>query len=607
LTDSPTNAPGAPLGDERDQPSDDEPTHASVAGLSRFLAMAVRQVRPYWKEMTVVVLASVPQVALETVQPILLMVLINAIVAQNTPRAWTTVLGLVGLIPIYITGNFLFEHMASRVGASVSNDMRMAAFWRLQALSVAYHRGRSRGDLLSRFSSDLDAVERSVVTELPFALSCLLSITVGVALMLFVEWRLGLALCAMLPLVVVGPRWLGKRASQASYVRQRDAAVVMGALEESIAAHAVIKTFDLQGILIAGFGRKLATLYRSTVRASLLSGLQGTSISGSGSIVLILAIAGGTALAVRGNLSVGGLVAVFDLLWYIVANLHALSKVLPPMQRASGGMTRIQEVLDAREGVVDRSGARPLPPFSDSIRFDNVSYGYGAASALAGVSLTIRRGESVVIVGPSGSGKSTFVALLLRLDDPTGGAVTMDGHDLRDVTQVSLRRQMGVVFQDSFLFDATVRENIRFGNPDATDAEIEAAARDAGIHEVVTALPDGYDTPIGRGGASLSGGERQRVAIARALVRDPAILVLDEPASSLDAQTEAAINRTLQHLAKGRTVVAVTHRLTASVTDRILVLSSGRLAEEGIHHDLLARGSIYAELWRAQNQSASAR
>lgn len=599
-------APGAPLDDERAAPADDEPAHASLAGLSRFLEIAVRQVRPYWKEMTVVVLASIPQVALETVQPMLLMVLINAIVARDTARVWATVLGLVALIPIYITGNFLFEYMASRVGASVSNDLRMAAFWRLQALSVAYHRGRSRGDLLSRFSSDLDAVERSVVTELPFALSCLLSISVGVALMLSVEWRLGLALCALLPLVVVGPRWLGARASRASYVRQRDAAVVMGALEESIAAHAVIKTFDLQGILIAGFGRKLSTLHRSTVRASFLSGLQGTSISGSGSIVLILAIAGGTALAVRGSLSVGGLVAVFDLLWYIVANLHALSKVLPPMQRASGGMARIQEVLEAREGVVDAAGAQPLPPFADAIRFEHVSYAYGAAPALEDVSLTICRGESVVIVGPSGSGKSTLVALLLRLYDPTAGAVTMDGRDLRHVTQASLRRQMGVVFQDSFLFDTTVRENIRFGNPEATDAQIEAAARDAGIHDVVAALPDGYDTAIGRGGASLSGGERQRVAIARALVRDPAILVLDEPASALDAQTEAAINRTLQQLATGRTVIAVTHRLAPSMTDRIVVVSAGRIAEEGRHLDLLARGGIYAELWRAQSQSAGA-
>jgi ATP-binding cassette, subfamily B, bacterial len=583
----------------------DAPSHASLGGLSRFIVLAARQVRPYWRGMLFVVAASIPQVALETAQPMLLMVLINAIVAHDTRQVWMAVLGLIALIPIYLAGNFTFEYMAARVGANVSNDLRIAAFWRLQALSVSYHRRRSRGDLLSRFSSDLDAVERTVVTEFPYALSCLLSITVGVILLLIVEWRLGLALSALLPLVVIGPRWLGARASRASYERQQDAAAVMSTLEESIAAHSVIKAFDLQGIMLAGFGRRLATLYRSTVRASFLSGLQGTSISGSGSILLVLAITGGATLAVRGELSVGGLVAVIDLLWFIVANLNALSKVLPPMQRASGGMIRIQEVLDTQEQVVDRPHARPLPPFTEAIRFQNVSFGHDDGTpTLTGVTVTIRAGESVVIVGPSGSGKTTLLGLLLRLADPTSGSVTIDGHDLRDITQVSLRTQIGVVFQDSFLFDTTLRENIRLGKPEATDDEIEAAARDAGIHDFIASLPDGYDTRAGEGGAGLSGGERQRVAIARALVREPAILILDEPASALDAQTEAAINRTLQQLGRGRTVIAVTHRLTPSSTDRILVFNGGRLVEEGAHQDLLARGGVYAELWRAQSQSA---
>lgn len=583
----------------------DDPTHASLSGLWHFLTVAVRQVRPYWKEMLVVVLASIPQVALETAQPMLLMVLINAIVAHDNARVWMAVSGLVALVPIYITGNFLFEYMASRVGAAVSNDLRMAAFWRLQALSVAYHRGRSRGDLLSRFSSDLDAVERSIVTDIPFALSCLLSISVGVVLMLSVEWRLGLTLCALLPLVIIGPRWLGARASQASYVRQRDAAVVMGALEESIAAHAVIKTFDLQGILLAGFGKKLSTLYRSTVRASLLSGLQGSSISGSGSILLVLSICLGAVFAVRGSLSVGGLVATFDLLWFVVANLNALSKVVPPMQRASGGMTRIQEVLSARESVADRAGAHALPPFSDAIQFDNVHYDYAGVRVLTGIRLTIRRGESILIVGPSGSGKSTLLSLILRMDDPVIGTVSIDGHDLREVTQVSLRMRMGVVFQESVLLDTTVRENIRLGNPEASDAAIESAARDAGIHDVIAALPNGYDTRLGGGAANLSGGERQRVAIARALVREPTILILDEPASALDAQAEAAINRTLRQVAKGRTLIAVTHRLAPAATDRILVLSGGQLVEDGTHAELIALGGVYAELWRVQHQSAT--
>jgi ATP-binding cassette subfamily B protein len=299
---------------------------------------------------------------------------------------------------------------------------------------------------------------------------------------------------------------------------------------------------------------------------------------------------------------------VIDLLWFIVANLHALSKVVPPMQRAAGGMLRIQEVLGAQEQVVDMAGARPLPPFSHAIQLHNVSFGYGDASpALAEVTATILAGESVAIVGSSGSGKSTLLGLLLRLHDPTGGSITVDGHDVRHVTQLSLRTQIGVVFQDSFLFDTTLRENIRLGKPDATDEEIEVAARDAGIHDFISSLPDGYDTPAGGGGGTLSGGERQRVALARALVRQPAILILDEPASALDAQSEASFHRTLQRLAKGRTVISVTHRLTSSVSDRILVINAGRLVEEGSHCDLVALGGVYAELWRAHNQSASLR
>lgn len=557
--------------------------------------------------MTLVILSSVPQVALETVQPMLLMVLIDAIVGKNSHRVLLATLGLIGLIPVYVAGNFLGGYMAARVGASVSNDLRIAAFWRLQALSISYHRDRPRGDLLSRFSSDLDAVELAVATEFPFAFSCILALATGVALLIVVEWRLALVLCALLPIVIAGPRWLGARASQASYQRQRDAAAVMRAMDESIAAHSVIKAFDLQGTMLANYGRRLATLFRSTVRASLLSGLQGTSISGIGSILLIVAIAGGAALAVRGELSVGGLVAVIDLLWFIDANLQAVSNVVPPMQRAAGGMVRIQEVLNAPEQVVDSAGARPLPPFSQAIQFHDVSFGYGdAPPALAHVTTTIRAGESVAIVGRSGSGKSTLLGLLLRLHDPTGGFIAVDGHDLRQATQLSLRTQIGVVFQQSFLFDTTLRENIRFGKPDASNDEIEAAARAAEIHDFITSLPDGYETRAGEGGGTLSGGQRQRVALARALVRRPAILVLDEPASALDAQTEASIHRTLQELAKGRTVISVTHRLTPSTSDRILVLSAGRLVEEGTHADLVARGGVYAELWRAQSQAGVA-
>jgi ATP-binding cassette subfamily B protein len=287
----------------------------------------------------------------------------------------------------------------------------------------------------------------------------------------------------------------------------------------------------------------------------------------------------------------------------MVASLQALAGVVPPLQRAAGGMARIQEVLDVPEEVPERPGARPLPRFASAIELRDVSFAYGAsAPALSHVSVTIRAGESIAIVGPSGSGKSTMLGLLLRLHDPSGGAIAIDGHDLRTVTQTSLRTQIGVVFQESYLFDMTIRENIRLGNPKASDGEIEAAARDAGIHEFIASLPRGYDTRVGEGGGGLSGGERQRVALARALVRRPAILILDEPTSALDAQGEAAFHRTLQKLSKGRTVISVTHRLAMSMAGRILVLSGGRLVEDGSHDELIERLGVYSELWKARDQ-----
>jgi len=579
----------------------EEPVDASRLGLSRFFAAAARHVRPYWTGTAVVALAGVPQVALETAQPMLLMVLIDGIVGRDMALVWGASLGLVGLIPIYVAGNFVGEYMAARVAASVSNDIRIAGFWRLQALSVGYHRGRTRGDLLSRFSSDLDGVERAMATDFPFAWACLLAILIGVGLLLVVEWRLAIVLCALMPMVIIGPRWIATRASRASYERQRDAAAVMTATEESLAAHSVIKAFDLQGTMLAGYGRRLAKLYRSTVHANWLSGLQAASISGSGSILLIFAITSGAWLAVRGELSVGGLVGVIDLLWFMIGNLQALAGVVPPLQRAASGMARIQEVLDAPEEVAEKPGARPLPRFGGAIELRDVSFAYGAsAPALSHVSVTIRAGESIAIVGPSGSGKSTILSLLLRLHDPSGGAIAIDGHDLRTVTQTSLRTQIGVVFQESYLFDMTLRENIRLGYPEASDADIEAAARDAGIHEFIASLPRGYDTRIGERGGGLSGGERQRVALARALVRRPAILILDEPTSALDAQAEAAFLRTLQKLSEGRTVIAVTHRLARSMASRILVLSGGRLVEDGSHDELIERSGLYSELWQAR-------
>jgi ATP-binding cassette subfamily B protein len=307
-------------------------------------------------------------------------------------------------------------------------------------------------------------------------------------------------------------------------------------------------------------------------------------------------------LVFRHALSVGSLVGYIGVLNLLGQACFRLMEALPEWLAVASGIMRVEEVLDERPHIVDSPGAVVLPGLSREIRFSRVSFGYGRdGRVLRDASAVIRAGQSVALVGRSGSGKSSVLSLLMRLYDPSGGTITIDGHDLRSVTQESLRAQFGVVFQDSFLFNRSVRENIRLGRPSATDAEVEDAARAAQVHEVILGLPRGYDTEVGERGGHLSGGQRQRIALARALVRDPAILVLDEATSALDPATEAAFVDTLRHLSRDRTVISVTHRLSSATdADSIIVLEGGRVCEQGTHEDLLRRAGVYHHLWDQQ-------
>jgi ATP-binding cassette subfamily B protein len=316
----------------------------------------------------------------------------------------------------------------------------------------------------------------------------------------------------------------------------------------------------------------------------------------------VLLISGGSYLAYAGSLSVGSLVSFNALFIMVSTAVMGLTAVTPTLLQATGGMQRVRELLDERPSVVERPDARPLPKLASGIRFENVSFGYTPEqTSLSDVSMELPAGARVAFVGHSGCGKSTNLNLIMRFYDPQAGRVTFDGIDLREALLDSLYDQVGIVFQESFLFNLSVRENIRLGKMGATDAEVEAAARAAELHDIILRMREGYETVVGERGALLSGGQRQRVAIARALIRDPSLIILDEATSALDPATEAAINDTLERVSAGRTVVSVTHRLKSVVGfDRVFVFKEGRLIEQGSHESLLRAGGSYAGMWRRQ-------
>jgi ATP-binding cassette subfamily B protein len=545
-----------------------------------------------------------PAVAFVTVQPLLLRALIDDAIASRDGRlAAVLIAGMVGLLAANALGDLANRYVVARAGARVMNDLRLRLFEHLQRLSVGFYARAKVGDLMSRFTSDLDAIERFLTGELPSTIYFVLTISIGAAILCTVEWRLAVFILALVPTVHVAQRILSPAADRAAEARQDALGDVNTTLHENVEAQLVVKTFGLEAVTLARFRRDLEGFAASSVRSGLKSGILAAAITGSSYCLLILSIAVGTYLVIRGQLSVGSLIAFFELVWFIVSAVEQLSGVVQPFQQAVAGLHRVQNLLTVPLDVVDASDARPLAPLSASIRFQDVDFTYGGPEpTLRRVTVEFPARRQIAIVGPSGCGKSTMLALLMRLYDPTGGAVSIDGRDLRTVTQASLRAQFGAVLQETFLFNTTIRDNIRLGRPDASDDEVEAAARTAEIHSFVMTLPQGYDTPVGERGGQLSGGERQRVALARAVLRRPEVLVLDEPTSSLDPETEAAINATLKRVAGDLTLISITHRLAPIVdADQIVVMERGQIVETGTHEGLLKARGAYHRAWERQS------
>ncbi len=494
-------------------------------------------------------------------------------------------------------------YLLSAAGERLVADLRRRLYRHLQALSVGFFDGRRIGELLSRLTNDVGALQQAVGSGLLNALQQILIVVGAAALLVLTDWRLALVALAVLPPIVVASAFFGRRLERLSTETQAELGAATAVLEETIAGARTVRAFAREEYEIARYEQSVARTFdasmrRSRLRAAFIPIITLCALLG----VIGVMIVGATQVG-RGALTPGALVSVILYMTMMAGALGGLTGVYAQLREAGGAASRLFELLDTAPEITDAPDARPLPdPLRGEVRLDGLSFAYGhapdAPTALRDIDLVVAPGERVALVGPSGAGKSTLINLLLRFYDPTRGRITIDGHDTRTVTLASLRDALGVVPQDPILFGGTVAENIAYGRPDATPAEIAAAAANANAHDLIAELPEGYATVVGERGVRLSGGQRQRIAIARALLKDPRVLLLDEATSSLDGAAEAAVRDALDRLMRGRTTIVVAHRLsTIEDADRIVVLDAGRIAEEGRHADLLARGGLYHRLY----------
>ncbi len=494
---------------------------------------------------------------------------------------------------------YVETYLTGWVGERILADLRAQLFGHLQKLSLGFYERNRAGVIISRLTNDVEAIDQLVTDGVTTLVQSTLTLA-GTAVLLFVlDWRLALATLAVIPFVSVATVLFRTRSSRAyAGVRER-LGLVTATLAEDIAGMRMVQAFTREEAAQRNF-REVTLRYReSNMQTVVLNGLYFPFVDLLSSVALAVVLGYGGHLYFGGRITLGTLFAFMLYVNNFFDPVQQLSQLYNTFLSATAALDKILGVLDERPQVVDREGARTLPHIAGHVRFEGVRFAYGVGDeVLHGVDLDVPAGTTVALVGHTGAGKSTIAKLLARFYEPTHGRITIDGHDLNDVAQETLRRQLGVVPQEGFLFAGTVAENIAFGRPDARPEEIVRAAQTVGAHEFVLRLEDGYETQLGERGSRLSLGQRQLVAFARALLADPRILILDEATSSVDIGTEQTIERALRTLLSDRTAFVIAHRLsTIRDADLIVVLEHGRVVEQGSHEELLARRGLYTSLY----------
>ena len=621
LGDKPAQLP-VEFEDEEDRDEDNEPpelededdedlvvfTAKEAAGaLTTIYGFVKPYLANYKKIIAIVGCGVIIETLFNVIMPLSLKFLIDDALGEEDFQALYRILGVLATAGICTSiVAVLYERWDARLTAGLLSDVRTTLFEHVQNLPAAYFQRTKRGEILSRFSVDMAAFEGSIKGFSAGAVLPFLELIAGIILMLFLNWQLAVVALLVFPITLIGPRIITPKAVEANYEQKQNEAALLGMVQESIAAQAVVKAFTLQRKVFGWFSFRNDAARRKIASAAFLSTMVERTVTIAVLLLHLVVLGLGAYLATKGQITIGTFVTFESAFWEVSYNIAHVMHFIPLSISSAAAVRHIQELLNEPTRGADRPGAPDLPGITHDISFEHVNFQYEGAltPVLNDFSLKLDVGKTVAIVGPSGSGKSTLLNLILRLYVPDDGRVAIDGVDIRKVTLESLRRCMAVVFQENMLFNMSIRENIRLGKPDATDAEVEAAARKAEIHRYIMSLPQKYDTPVGERGDTLSGGQRQRVAIARAIIRDPTVLLLDEATSALDQTTEAAINRTLLKLARGRTMIWSTHRLTSVVEmDEIIVISGGKAIERGSHAQLLAKNGVYRKLWDDQSRA----
>lgn len=540
-------------------------------------------------------------VALTVIMPLTTKYLIDKVLPGRDTQRLAVFVAVLFVVYVYRSVLSLrTAYVSSLLDLRIFFALQQRMFSHIQRLSHEFHHRTAVGDLMSRMSNDLrqgqQALGQLAVVPLPATLNLVASsITVFV-----LDWRFGLVVLVTVPLLAAIYRIMSPRIRDASLRQQRAMGAAMGTLQESLAGQSALKAFGATGYAERGYASRVNSMFGTGMRMAVYgAGLE--SAVGFITTLPLLAVLGiGGYEVTQGAMSLGTLVAILGLLPNVVQPVTELAKLFETLQSSSGAVRRITELLDEPVTVEDPVLPAPTPRLTDAVSLRDVTFSYDRGGvAVGGVSLELPAGTHTAIVGPSGSGKSTLLAMLIRFYDPQQGSITIDGVDLRDLSLDDLRGRVGLVSQDTVLFDATLRENIVLGRPGVTDDDIASAVTAAQLGAFVRSLPEGLDTLMGERAARLSGGQRQRVGIARALLRKPALLLLDEPTSALDRDVEQQVLATLAEAAAGRTTVTVTHRVdTVSEVDNIVVMSGGRIVEAGRHHQLLAHNGVYAGLLR---------